>query len=197
MLWIGLTGCIGCGKSTVAQLLKSKYGVEVISADEVSHNVMLTSPIVHTEILQRWGLDPKQMDPEAYRKAIAAKVFGAPEELQFLERLMHPLIRDEVQKQRQALESKDHAIAFYDVPLLFEKNMEDQFDLIVGVFASEDVQRQRISARNTWSKEDIERRIQTQMKVEDKIKGCDHIIFNDSSLEDLEQQVENLYWQLS
>lgn len=192
MKWIGLTGCIGCGKSTVAQILKQQYQCEVISADEVSHNVMLSDSAVHSEILKRWDLDFYKMPFLDYRQMIARKVFGQPEELKFLEELMHPRIKTKVAKIKENL-SKDHTFAFYDVPLLFEKNMQKQFDFIVGVFASESTQKQRISERNTWSDEEIQKRLGAQMSVEEKIPQCDFVISNDGSLSELENQVKELY----
>lgn len=195
MIWIGLTGCMGCGKSTVAQILKDNYGCAVVSADEVSHNVMFEDQELHEAIKNRWGIDFAEMNFDDYRKAIAEQVFGSALQLSFLESLLHPKIRRKVNLIKAEL-APNHKFAFYDVPLLFEKNMEDLFDIIVGVFASEDVQIERIKGRNSWTDDEIQKRIAAQMPVVEKVMGCDFVIRNEGSLKALNQQVKDFFEKL-
>lgn len=197
MLWIGLTGCIGCGKTTVSEHFKQNPDCRVISADEMSHHIMQTDPHIHKMILERWGLDFGAMDFDEYRKLIAGKVFGQTEELNFLEKLLHPKIKQAVKKAKAKLQAEGCQLAFYDVPLLFEKSMQNQFDFIVGVFAKHENQKARLRQRNKWSDEEIQKRIHSQMPNEDKIKQCDYVINNDGSLIELKSQAQEVYRKLT
>lgn len=189
MFWIGLTGCMGCGKSTVARLLKEKHGFELISADEVAHSILKSDKDLHQQIQTRLDVSWSS-DFDLYRKNIAASVFGSQEKLALLESLMHPKIKIEVQRLKDKLESYNDFL-FYDVPLLFEKNMEEQFDFILGVFSSEDIQLQRLKLRNQWDAKEVKSRTAHQLSNDEKMKKCNFVIQNNSSMEKLIMNVDS------
>jgi dephospho-CoA kinase len=210
MKWIGLTGCMGCGKSTVARLLKTEYGLEVVSADEVALSLLKEDKALHDYLFEKMGISPPEKslgnlsdsdeafedDFLRYRAEIAEKVFKNPMLLKGYESFFHPRIKNKVLILKKELSLK-FDVAIYDVPLLFEKNMEADFDAIVGVFANPDVQLERIKNRNQWSDEEIKNRLKHQVSNDLKIKKCDFVITNNSNLEDLKIQVALLVAKLS
>ena len=82
-------------------------------------------------------------------------------------------------------------MAFYDVPLLFEKNMQDLFDVIVVVYSRMDQQIERLNVRNNMTKEQATNRILNQVSMDEKIKSCDYVIDNTTDLENLENQIDS------
>lgn len=194
MKWIGLTGCMGCGKSTVADILKQDHGLQVLSADEVALNILKNDQHLHDYILDHLKIE---FDPDfsAYRKKISEIIFNDPKILKDYEDYFHPKVKLQVQNIKQAW-TKNHRLAFYDVPLLFEKNMENDFDAVIGVFADHDVQMNRLKSRNQWTDQQIADRLKHQIDNASKIKKCDFVLFNNSSLENLKIQVTDVLSKL-
>ena len=196
---------MGCGKSTVAQILKTDHALPVVSADEVALSLLKEKSELHRFVFDKMGIQPPLKisgveetlndDFKRYRTEIASKVFNKPELLKEYELFFHPLIKNKVQILKKDLSLKNE-VAFYDVPLLFEKKMQNDFDAIVGVFANPDVQFERISERNKWSKEEIESRLKNQMPNDTKIKQCDFVITNNLNIEDLKNQVRDVVAKL-
>lgn len=208
MRWIGLTGCMGCGKSTVAKLLKEEHGLPVLSADEVALNLLLHDKDLHQFVQNKLGIKPPLTndtddstdrafeDFNRYRAEIASKIFGNAKLLESYEQYFHPKIKMKVQELKQEL-AKTNSLAFYDVPLLFEKKMQGNFDAIVGVFAEPDIQFKRLRERNHWSNEEIARRLKHQISNSEKIKQCDFVLTNNLDIEDLKKQVRQLVAKLT
>lgn len=204
MKWIGLTGCMGCGKSTVARILKTDHGLPVLSADEVALSLLKSDADLHDFITNHLGIrapenqdqsDETNEDFKRYRTEIAAKVFQDPKLLKKYEQYFHPKIKAKVQELKKELSSKTD-VAFYDVPLLFEKSMQADFDGIVGVFADTDIQMKRLQARDGWTDEQIKNRIKHQLTNAEKMKQCDFVLTNNMDLEDLKIQVTQLVAKL-
>lgn len=180
MLWVGLTGCMGCGKSTVGDYYKS-LGYPVISADEVVKNLYKEKEIL-LEIIKAFDLDPGLKSKDLIN-LLSKTVFKDKEKLSILESILHPKVKERVIELRKNLKTK---VAFYDVPLLFEKNMERSFDYIITVGSSKEIQKERIKKRNKkWSEAEIDDRIKNQLSIEYKRVNSDFYISNDSSLDDL------------
>ena len=139
MQWIGLTGGIATGKSTAAEILR-KLGYPVIDADAVSRQAVGPGTMGLQEVVRTFGQDVLLADGSLDRKKMATAVFDNPQLREKLEIILHPLIQAEVARQRQELEKNGHQLAIYDVPLLFEKNLDNQFDQIILVYAPEAVQ---------------------------------------------------------
>lgn len=190
MKWIGLTGCMGCGKSTVARIIKEDYGVPVVSADEVALDILKNDHELH-EFIQNEFQIKYDLDFSAYRSKISAKVFADKLALRKYEDFFHPKVKSEVKKIKESLSQK-FSFAIYDVPLLFEKNMQSDFAAIIGVFADPDIQFQRLKERNQWTDQQIAERLNHQISNKKKIDQCDFLIFNNSTLENLKIQIASV-----
>lgn len=189
MLWIGLTGGIASGKSTVSRFLREK-GYAVVDADQLAREAVQIGTKVHAEIVRHFGPDAVLSSGELNRARIGEVVFKDRAKLTLLEDLIHPEVRRLALESRSELESQGLRLAFYDVPLLFEKDMQPLFDHITVVACKPEVQKARLIARNGFSSEEADRRIAAQLAMEDKIAGAKTVIYNDGTLEDLERAVD-------
>jgi len=186
---IGLTGGIGCGKSAAAACF-AEFGFNVVDADQLAHQVLESAGCV-SQLQARWGDACLAEDGRPDRRWIAAKVFGEPAELAFLEALTHP----EVARLRQAavLDAKRHHLV--EIPLLFEKNLTNGFAMIVCVSCSEETRRARLLKKGLGD-EEISRRINSQLPLSEKVKRSDVVLWNDGSLPFLRDQVAALVGRL-
>jgi dephospho-CoA kinase len=181
MISIGLTGSIAMGKSEVSRILQ-KHGLPVFDADHE----------VHALYNSQAGVDLlKPYVPEAIvngkidRVALTKIVMADPQRLNTLEKIVH----DEIAKRRSTFkinaEDQGHAFAVFDIPLLFEKNLESSIDVSIVVSAPPHLQQQRALARPGMTEEKFEMILSRQMSDAEKRKRADHIIENDGTLEDL------------
>lgn len=191
MLWIGLTGGIATGKSSVSRILKSS-GYSVVDADQLAREVVSRGTPGYGEVIAEFGNDAITPSGELNRKRIGEVVFRDRSKLSRLEAIIHPRVRELAEKKKHELAQKGEKMAFYDVPLLFEKNMKPLFDRVVVVCCSPDVQLQRLMVRDGLSLEDAQRRIAAQLPILEKVKQADEVIENNGSLEDLQQRVQVL-----
>lgn len=188
MIWIGLTGGIASGKSTVSSLLRAR-GFAVVDADLLAREAVQIGTKAHSEIVQHFGPDSILTSGELNRARIGEIVFSDRTKLELLESIIHPEVRRLALERRAQLEKQGNTHAFYDVPLLFEKKMEPLFDHITVVACAPAVQKARLMARNGFSSEEADRRIAAQHAMEKKIKGAMSVIYNDGSLVDLEREI--------
>ena len=147
-------------------------------------------------VIQRFGNDFLKPNGELNREKLSQEVFSNPRALTDLEQIIHPLVKAEAERQRKQAKIKGSEFVFYDVPLLFEKNISD-FDDVVVVVCSEEIQKQRIQARNQWSEIEISNRLRNQLPLAVKVKKADYVIENNGSLQDLKVEVEKLLLQLN
>lgn len=186
---IGLTGGIGAGKTAVAAAF-GRQGFRILSADRLAHEVLMR-PEVLRKIQLRWGDEVITENGLPDRELIADRVFCEPEELHWLEALIHPVIR--VQWQAALTDrSQDWLV---EIPLLFEKGWEADFDVTVTVVCSAELQEQRLMARG-WSAAQIAARMAAQLPMAEKAKRAHHVLSNVGSLEVLEAQVVALVARL-
>lgn len=196
MKWYGLTGGIGTGKSTVTGILRD-FGLAVVDADAISRE--LTSP--HSFILEKltseFGAGILNVRGELDRNLLGKVVFANAEQRSKLENILHPEIQKIVQIKKRELTKAGERVAFYDVPLLFEKKLESQFDKIMVVFCSPEQQFERVKNRNPQlSDSEVLKRIAAQIPIEQKKKGADYLIDNSRDLEFLKQQVQSVVHQI-
>lgn len=191
MKWIGITGSIGTGKSTVAQIIR-QLGYMVLDADVIAKNQLAKNSQGYQQVLATFGDEILATDKEIDKNKLAKIVFNNKVELQKLENIIHPLVQKEIQKIKLEQSAKGAKALFYDVPLLFEKQMQNQFDEVILIAAEEKNQIQRIKTRNNWSNEEIAKRLSSQMKLEEKRKLSRYVIENDGDLISLQKQIELL-----
>lgn len=187
-MWVGLTGGMGCGKSTVAHLIRKK-GYLVIDADAISKQLTEKDQLGYKAIVQEFGPGLLNLDGSLDRNKLSEIVFSNQSDLKRLENILHPLIQIEVNRQKM---SSNQKIIFYDVPLLFEKKMESQFDKIVSVVCNEENQIERLKLRTHLRAVEIQKRIHVQIPNDYKIKHSDYIIQNDKSIDELICSVNDL-----
>lgn len=186
---IGLTGGIAAGKSEVLRIL-AELGAETISTDAVVHE-LLGDDEVRGLLVARWGEEIAPGD-EVDRGRVGAIVFADPEELAWLESTLHPLVGEHVAAWRRGLRD-DTAVAVVEVPLLFEGTMADMFDATVAVIAGDEERVRRAAARGTA---DLEARSGRQLSQEEKAERATHVVVNDGSLDDLEENLRELLPEL-
>ncbi len=186
-LKIGLTGGIGCGKSTVVQLF-AEAGWRTIESDAVVRGLIESDASLHDAFRRRWGSEVFLATGGPDRKAIAAKVFADEAELRWLEGLLHPLVRG---AWKGALEAEPGANWLVEIPLLFEKRLETEFDLTVCVVSPPDVVETRM-VRRGYTGAEVEQRRLRQMPLEEKAKLADRVLSNAGSLEFLKRQTHRL-----
>lgn len=191
MRWIGLTGGIASGKSTVGQVIE-KTGFSLVDADQLAREVLKTGPKAYDQIIAAFGRDVAAPNREIDRAKLGRVVFADREKLRVLEGILHPLIRDLAAKRRKELEARGVKTAFYMVPLLFEKKMQDQFDEIVVVSCPPARQKERLKKRDGLSDAEADQRLAAQLPLAEKIRQADHVLENDGAKEDLEAQVREL-----
>jgi len=189
MLKVAITGNIAAGKSTVEGLLKEK-GYKVLDTDDISHNLLKDDQAKQTIIATFSGFDILE-NGEISRTKLGKIIFLNEEYRKTLESILHPLIREEINRYFKANE-KSEEIVFVSVPLLFEAKFETLFDKTVLIYADDEIRIKRLIARNDLNEEMARNRLGLQMSQDKKKPFVGYIIFNNGSLEDLECQVTDL-----
>jgi dephospho-CoA kinase len=192
MLLVGLTGNIGAGKSTVAQLL-SERGATIIDADILARRAVERGTAAYDKIVQHWGSAVLGPDGLLDRAALRRIVFHDHDQLERLNDIVHP----EVEHQRVALvaEARERGdrIVVCDIPLLFERHLVPRFDRVVLVDAPRPLRLERLVQERQLPEADAMAMIAAQMPAELKRARADHVIDNDGGLGDLERKVRTVW----
>lgn len=178
---IVLTGSIGTGKSTAAGLLSS-FGFDIIDADKVAHQMLNAHA---EEVADMFGSE-LLIEGVIDRKSLGSIVFADSGKRKALENLLHPLIYDEIAQRAVALDQKKKPY-LVDIPLFFEGGRYPIEKSIV-VYATNEQQLERLMARNGYTQEEAQSRIDTQIPIEDKCKKATYIIDNSGTLTQLEAE---------
>lgn len=179
---IGLTGGIGCGKSTAAACF-AELGFVVVDADQLARQV-LESHVCVSHLRDRWGAACLDSQGIPDRKWIGEKVFADPAERAFLESVTHPEV---ARLRREATADPQHNYVV-EIPLLFEKDLAAGFNAVVVIACSDDVRRVRLRTRGL-SDAEISARIASQLSLVEKVKRADVVIWNDGDAAFLREQV--------
>ena len=177
---IGLTGGIASGKSSVGQWLKGQ-GIPVLDADLYALHALAPGQAASHAVMARYGNEviSAGSDPEAAeldREALGAIVFSDPTQRQWLEELVHPLVRQEFESNLNRLVSEPIVVLM--IPLLFEAGLDSLCTEVWVVHCSPEQQRQRLIDRNGLTIEDADRRIQSQWPLAKKVGLADQVIDN-------------------
>jgi dephospho-CoA kinase len=192
---VGLTGGIGSGKTTVAQMIR-EHGIPVIDADAVARQVVEPGLPAHSEIAAAWP-EVIAADGRIDRKKLGAIVFSDASSRTRLEAITHLRIREQVAAQAAALETARHPLAFVEAALLVESGFYKQLDELVVVSSSEETQILRVMVRDVCSRDAALARIRAQRPLTDKLRVADYIIDNGGDIEATRAQLKHILLALT
>ncbi len=171
MLRVGLTGGIGCGKSTVAAMMK-ELGCHIIDADKMAHALIAPGEPAYAEVVREFGPHVVAADESVDRARLAAIVFADAEKLASLNAIVHPRVLREIDREFERLAKGDpHVVAVVEAALLIESGYHKRLDRLVLVTCSREQQLERLtnaSLGRAMSREQAESRIAAQMPLEEK-----------------------------
>lgn len=195
---IGLTGGIGCGKSTVAQLFR-ELNVAVIDSDHITRELVAPHQPAHQAIVEHFG--PSILDSEGNlnRAKLRSLIFEDFEERRWLENLLHPLAKDEILRLSQKISVghySDHHVKKYivvEIPLLIEAHFEHSVDRILVVDCKENFQIERVARRDGVPIQAIQSIVNAQTQRAVRLAKAHDVILNEGSKEELKQKVKALH----
>jgi len=186
---VGLTGGIASGKSTVAEILK-RQGAAIINADVLAREVVEPGHQAWTEIVNTFGIAVLQPDRTLDRQKLRAIIFDDAAARKKIESIIHPQVRALAEQRIREHAAAGYAVIVYEVPLLFEGNLQEWLRPVILVACDVDTQRNRLQSRDNLSAAQAQKHIDAQMSLEEKRRLADYVIENNGSLEDLERQVQ-------
>lgn len=185
-LAVAITGGIGAGKSTALESFR-RHGAATVSSDEIVHHLLRTDPEVQTALVDRLGDEVLGPDGTPDRERIALRVFKDREALDFLEKLLHPLVSREYLAWRQQLAGLENPpeVCVTEVPLLYEVGADTRFDKVVVITAPAKLR----EARRGGRKDDRESRL---LSDREKVKRADFVYVNTGTPDELDAWVERV-----
>ncbi len=193
MLKVGLTGGLACGKRFVGQEL-ARLGCLLIHADDLGHEVLARGGEAYDEVVREFGSEILDEAGEIDRKALAAKVFGVPEQLARLNALVHPpVVRREDELIAEFSLRQPGGIAVVEAAILIETGSWKRFDRIILVTCSEEQQVARAMRREGAVMEDVRARLGRQMPLAEKRKYAHFVIDTSGEKEETLRQTREVY----
>ena len=191
----GLTGGIGAGKSTVANMFQES-GIPVVLADDVGREVASKRSDGLAEIVRSFGPDVLDSNGELDRRKLGTLIFNDPDRRRELEGILHPRVRDRSRELFSQLEHAGNQIVVYESALLYETQRHTEMRGVILVTASEEQRIARVRSRDGSEEEAVRQRIKAQMDEEEKRGLADYIIENNGDLQALKREVDSLIEQL-
>lgn len=185
----GLTGGIASGKTTVANLFK-QYDIPIINVDVIAHDIQKNNDVIDLILNQFGGCVFNQETHEIDRKKLGNIVFNDINQLNKLNNIMQPLIRNKIK--HLLLNYDQSRLVVLDIPLLFEQHYEKLVDKIIVVYVNKKTQIERLKKRNNLELKEALQRIQIQLSLEKKKQLADYVIDNNQSIEQTKIQVIKL-----
>lgn len=184
---LGLTGGVGMGKSTSAQMLQWR-GAVIVDTDDLARQIVQPGQPALAEVQDAFGGDILGSDGQLRREELARIVFGDAAARQKLEAILHPRIRELWRAQVAAWRQDGRPLAVVVIPLLFETNAEADFDAVICVGCTAATQRQRLQVRG-WTPEEIEQRIAAQWPIAEKMVRANYVIWTEAGMDVHAQQL--------
>ena len=195
MLNVALTGNVASGKSTVAAQW-AELGVPVISADELSRQVVLPGSSGIQMVCSAFGDEVLAADGTLDRDRLRAVILSDEDARKKLEEILHPLIWEQRDRWLEARRNEGQDLVVSEIPLLFETGREDNFDVVVLIDASESERTQRLIQTRGLSAKEAERLIRIQIEASVKRLKADHVLSNIGTLEELNSAAAELLKEL-
>lgn len=188
---VGLTGNLASGKSTVAQFF-AELGIDVINADAIAKQLTQKDSETLASIKTHFGTKVIQEDGQLDRAYLREIIFADPAQRQWLEQLLHPLIRQSIEQQINHCQSE---YCIIEIPLHIDKKLYPYLNRVLLITAPIEKQIARVQARDKCSKDQALAILATQPTMDLRIQHADDIINNDGDLESLRTQVQQIHKQ--
>jgi dephospho-CoA kinase len=187
---IGLTGGIGCGKTTVAEYFRS-LGANVISSDEITRQLVTPEQPATRDLVKHFGETILKPDGTLDRNKLRVLIFESPKERKWLERLLHPLIKDEIVKLARDIPKGQYLLV--EAPLLIESDFQGSVNRILVVDCNTSQQIERISKRDGFLPHEVQAIIDTQVDRGTRLALANDVIENEGDREELKNKVKTLH----
>jgi len=195
-LCFGLTGGIACGKSTVARFFQD-LGSFIFDADRIGHKVIEPGQPAYQGVIDCFGKDILDPGGRIDRRKLGPKVFADLRQLRRLNAIVHPHIIARVKKLAAGEQERNpHAVVIVDAALIFESGLDRTLRKVIVVWCRPEQQLERLMAKSGVSRDEAERRIEAQMRVEEKRRRADYLIDCSGTLEQSRAQAEAIYQEL-
>jgi dephospho-CoA kinase len=196
MLIVGLTGGVASGKTAVSRVLREE-GAYIIDADQIARELVQPHKPAWNELVRAFGKEILQEDGSIHRRKLADKVFTDPEQRKVLNQILHPRIKEEMDRRTKEIGQKDpEAIVVIDAPLLVELGVYRKVDQLIVITSTQMQQMERLKERDGRSPEEALRLFFSQMPVEEKVKLADFVIRNEGSLEETKKRAKEVFKEL-
>lgn len=191
---VAVTGGIACGKSLLTAFLR-ELGLRVLDADDVVHDLEGVGGAAVPALVARFGREILASDGAIDRARLAARVFASAEQRCALEAILFPLVRKRLSAFAAGPASPQAAPPLVVAPLLYEAHFETDYDTVVALVSSPEVQIQRMMETRGYSREHAEARLAAQMPAAEKAARADYVIVNDSTAAHLRDEARRLvHW---
>lgn len=189
---IGLTGGIGSGKSTASKIFSS-LGIPVVDADRISHSILAPSSPYIKKVSAVFGKEILDQEGNIDRTKLGERIFSSKEEREKLEKIVHPLVREEMHRQIRSAEKSGEKLVVLDIPLLFEGGYWlSQVDEVWLIDVPEHIQIKRLMERDPLNEKEVKRRISAQWPIQQKREMATQIIDNSGTVAELEEKIKFL-----
>ncbi len=178
---LGITGGIGCGKSTVLAWLKDKYGAVILETDTIAHQLMKPGQSAYAGIVEAFGEGILLEEGSIDRKALGAVVFHDEEKLHLLNSLTHPAVKSYVREKIRMEAARGTKLLVIEAALLLEDHYDEICDEIWYICTSEENRRNRLKASRGMSDEKITEILNSQSSEQYYRNGADRVIYNDGT----------------
>ena len=196
MLIVGLTGGVASGKTTVSKVLKEE-GAYIIDADQIARELVQPHQPAWNELRRAFGQEILQEDGSIHRKKLANRIFADPKQRERLNQILHPRIKEEMDRRVKEIAQKDsEAIVVIDAPLLIELGVHREMDKLIVVISTQTQQIERLEDRDGTRPEEALRILSSQMPLEEKLKFADFVIQNEGSLQKMKKRAKEVFKEL-
>jgi len=182
---VAITGNIGSGKSAFTKFI-SELGYPVISADDISKDILAGDSEIKSEVINNFGKQSFQGD-KINKKFLADVIFSDPKKLKKINSILHPRVRKRIDSLSKEYFEKNN-IVFVEAALIFESKIEKLYDYVVLITASKDIRMERVTVAKKLSEADFDMRDSNQINEESKKKKADFIFSNNGSIDELKQK---------
>ena len=193
MIKVGLTGGIGCGKSTVSSLF-GKWGAYILDADSVAKDILKKNGTAQGEVIAEFGTDVLDRNGNIDKPKLARVAFQDENHQLRLNAIIHPYVFDKIDSSFDLINStKEHEIFIIDAALIYESGADTHMDYVIVVTSHLKLRTQRVMERGGLTREEFLKRLELQWPDEDKVHMADFVIHNNSTEKKLSDEARHVF----